>query len=101
MFGIDQNIIDMIRSEIMKSKDIKDILIFGSRAKGNYKKGSDIDITIKGKNISFELLTQFKTKFNQEMPIPYHVDIIHFESISNTDLIAHIRRVGVSILDPV
>jgi len=43
MFGIEKHIIDMILSEISKHKVIHDILIFGSRAKGNFQKGSDID----------------------------------------------------------
>ncbi len=97
MFGLETHIIDMIRSEILKSNDVTDIIIFGSRAKGNFKKGSDIDIAVKGKNLSFEIVTQLKTKFNQEMLIPYHVDIVHYESISNIDLANHIDRVGCSI----
>jgi len=80
-------------------KEICDIIIFGPRAKGNFKKGSDIDLAIKGKNISFELVAGLKTIFNQKMLIPYHVDLVHYESISNNDLINHIDRVGISIMD--
>jgi uncharacterized protein len=98
MFGIKKHILDMILSEICDHKEICDAIIFGSRAKGNYKKGSDIDIALKGENISFELVAGLKTKFNQEMPIPHHVDVIHYESISNKDLIDHIDRVGISIV---
>ena len=89
----------MILSEISDHKEICDVIIFGSRAKGNFKKGSDIDIALKGENISFELVAGLKTKFNQEMPIPHHVDLVHYESISNKDLIAHIDRVGISIVN--
>ena len=89
----------MILSEISDHKEICDAIIFGSRAKGNYKKGSDIDIALKGKNISFELVAGLKTKFNQEMPIPHHVDLVHYESISNQDLTDHIDRVGISIVN--
>lgn len=97
MFGIKNHIIEMILSEISKHKEICDIVIFGSRAKGNFKKGSDIDLAIKGKDVAFDLVTGLKTKFNQKMSIPYHVDIVHYESISNSDLIDHIDRVGVSL----
>ena len=90
---------EMILSELSHHKEICDVIIFGSRAKGNFKKGSDIDIALKGKNISFELVAGLKTKFNQEMPIPHHVDLVHYESISNKDLIAHIDRVGISIVN--
>lgn len=90
---------EMILSEISDHKEICDVIIFGSRAKGNFKKGSDIDIALKGENISFELVARLKSKFNQEMLIPHHVDLVHYESISNKDLIAHIDRVGISLVN--
>jgi len=62
----------MILSELSDHKEICDVIIFGSVA-------------------------GLKTKFNQEMPIPHHVDLVHYESISNKDLIDHIDRVGISI----
>ncbi|MBU2454394.1 MAG: nucleotidyltransferase domain-containing protein, partial [Proteobacteria bacterium] len=95
MFGIQKHIIKMILSEISSHKEVCDVIIFGSRAKGNFKKGSDIDLAIKGKNVSFELVAGLKTRFNQKLLIPYHVDLVHYESISNTDLIDHIDRVGI------
>lgn len=103
IFGAENHIIQMIRLELLKHQEIRDAVIFGSRAKGNYKKGSDIDIAIMGNLVSFDLVTRLKTGFNQKMAIPYHVDIVHYEEISNTDLIEHIDRVGISILrdDPV
>jgi predicted nucleotidyltransferase len=98
MFGIEKHIIKMILSEMSNHSEVCDIIIFGSRAKGNFKKGSDIDLAIKGKNISFELVAGLKTRFNQKLLIPYHVDIVHYESISNKDLIDHIDRIGISLL---
>ncbi|WP_363320910.1 nucleotidyltransferase domain-containing protein [Desulfobacula sp.] len=98
MFGIEKHIIKMILSEMSNHSEVCDIIIFGSRAKGNFKKGSDIDLAIKGKNISFELVAGLKTSFNQKLLIPYHVDIVHYESISNKDLIDHIDRIGISLL---
>ena len=97
MFGIEKHIIKMILSEISKHKEICDIILFGSRAKGNFKKGSDIDIALKGKDISFELMTRLKTEINQKMLIPYHVDLVHYETIANTDLIDHIDRIGIKL----
>jgi predicted nucleotidyltransferase len=76
-----------------------EVIIFGSRAKGNFRRGSDIDIALKGEHISFELVAGLQTRFNQEMPVPHHVDLVHYESISNQDLIDHIDRVGISIVN--
>ena len=99
MFGLENHIIHLIRNEILTHKNIQDIIVFGSRAKGNYQKGSDIDIALKGTDISFELIARLKAKFNQLMPIPYHVDIVRYEDVTNTDLTDHIDSVGISILD--
>jgi predicted nucleotidyltransferase len=99
MFGLEKHIIEMILSEISNHKEVCDVIIFGSRAKGNFKRGSDIDIAIKGKNVSFELVAGLKTIFNQKMRIPYHVDLVHYESITNHDLTDHIDRVGISIMN--
>lgn len=98
IFGIEKHIVQTIRDEILKHREVCDIIVFGSRAKGNFKWGSDIDIAIKGKDVSFELVTRLKTTFNQKMTIPYHVDIVHYNDISNMDLIRHIDRVGISIM---
>ncbi len=98
MFGVEDNIIDLIRIEISKYCTVEDIIIFGSRAKGNFKKGSDIDLAIKSDDITFENLNVLKAKINQEFPIPYQVDLINYKTISNDDLKNHINRVGISIL---
>jgi predicted nucleotidyltransferase len=88
----------MLLSEILNYPEITDVVIFGSRAKGTFRKGSDIDLAVKGENISFQLVNTLKTKFNQILSIPYHIDVVHYESISNADLIDHIDRVGISLL---
>lgn len=70
---------------------MKNLLFFGSRAKGNYKKGSDIDIAIIGneRKLSYQL--------NEEGNLPYFFDIINLEKITNKDLLVHINRVGKKI----
>ncbi len=50
--------------------------------------------------ILFITVLYVKTKFNQEMFIPHHVDIVHYDTISNKGLVDHINRVGISIFNP-
>ncbi len=94
MFGLKDNIINIIVNELSKFKEIKRALIFGSRAKKNYKQGSDIDIAIIGKDINYDIVIKLKTILNQESAIPHYVDIVHYNEISNPDLTEHIDRVG-------
>ena len=61
----------------LKYKEIDRVIIFGSRAKGSFKKGSDIDIAVKGSRINDDIITRLSRKLNQESLIPHHIDIIY------------------------
>jgi len=76
---------------------IKKVVIFGSWAMGNAKRGSDIDLALFGKNIDQQTLTSFQIALEEETTIPHFFDMLHFESLSNTDLINHILEHGVQI----
>jgi predicted nucleotidyltransferase len=74
--------------------EIEEMILFGSRAKGNFKKASDIDLAIKGKEITDTTVKQLSSRLNEELPLPYFFDVIDYKSINNTDLLKHINRVG-------
>ena len=99
MFGLKKETFSLIINEISNYKEIKEAVIFGSRAKGNYKTGSDIDIAIKGSEITQDIVDKLSTRLNQELPIPYFIDILHYENITSDDLIDHIDRVGFVFYD--
>ncbi|MEO8209426.1 MAG: nucleotidyltransferase domain-containing protein [bacterium] len=92
-FGLKENIIEQINSVFEKFPQIEEVVIYGSRAKGNYREGSDIDFTLKGKNLSHKLLNSISLKLD-ELFLPYVIDISNFNKISNGNLIEHINRVG-------
>ena len=94
MYGLKDSTLQIIIQEMQQHEEIQEAIIFGSRAKGTYQNGSDIDIAIKGPKISHQLLTSLSRKLNQETPIPHHVDIVYYDQITNQDLIEHIHRVG-------
>ena len=93
-FGLRQQDLDEIIRTLEKFPLVEEAIIFGSRAKGTFKKGSDIDIAIKGKGIDHELVASLSFLLNEESAMPYFFDIVHFEEISEKELIAHINRVG-------
>ncbi|MBM9614413.1 nucleotidyltransferase domain-containing protein [Desulfobulbus rhabdoformis] len=80
-----------------RDKAIKKVVLFGSWAMGNAKPGSDIDIALFGKNINKHTVASFQMALEEETTIPHFFDILHFESLSNTDLIKHIVEYGVQI----
>jgi len=77
--------------------EVKKVLLFGSRAKGVFHKGSDIDLAIDNSEISFETLRKIKNDF-EESSLPYRVDIIDIRTLKKKELTEHIKRVGKSIL---
>lgn len=53
LYGLSKETIDMIISKICENKKVEKIILFGSRAKGNFKKGSDVDIAVFSENLSY------------------------------------------------
>ena len=93
-FGLKDSDIKIIKEALKKFPEIEEALIFGSRAKGNQKKASDIDIAIKGNAVSHETILKIKDLLEEETTLPYFFDVVHYETISNVELKNHIDRVG-------
>lgn len=95
-FGLPPATLDKLNSVFAQHSAIDTVLIYGSRAKGNYRTGSDIDLTIKGSEISFAEFMQIENQIDDLM-LPYTVDLSQYKQLINIELIAHIDRVGVEI----
>lgn len=95
-FGLPVATLDKLKSVFARYNAIDAVLIYGSRAKGNYRVGSDIDLTIKGREIPFAEFMQIVDQIDDLM-LPYTVDLSQYRQLENAELIAHIDRVGVEI----
>ena len=93
-FGISHKSWRILLTTIKSFTEIECAIIFGSRAKGNFKKGSDIDIAIYGKNVDKTLALDLNAKLNEDVPSPYFYDIVAGDKLDDLDLIEHIKRVG-------
>lgn len=91
--GLSLATLEKLNSVFARHDAIDSVVIYGSRAKGNYRAGSDIDLTIKGSEISFAEFMQIEDQIDDLM-LPYTVDLSQYRLLENTDLIAHIDRVG-------
>ena len=94
-FGISAKSARLIRQVLTEFDTIDRVIIFGSRAKGNYHKGSDIDLAIYGKNLPRQTPLDLSAQLNERTPIPYFVDVLAPDFLDNSALIDHIQRVGV------
>ena len=86
-------ILDLLQSE----KAVEQAIVFGSRAKGNYRNGSDVDIALKGKNLDFRIVSHLSYLLNEETPLPYRFDLLNYQTLNNDALKEHIDRVGKEI----
>lgn len=93
-FGITDKSWLYLQETFLKYPEIYKVILFGSRAKGNYKKGSDIDLAVSGKNLNERLILDIKAFINEELPIPYHVDIVDYSTLNHAELKEHIDRAG-------
>lgn len=95
--GLTETDIKHLKAAIEQFPEIEDAAIFGSRAKGNYKKASDVDLAVKGRAVTPETIQKLNFLLNEELPLPYFFDVVHYESLENQLLVEHIDRVGKSI----
>lgn len=91
-FGLTQNTIDIIKNYFKSIPEIEKVKIYGSRALGTYRKGSDIDLALFG-NINSNLVTKISYEID-ELPTPYMFDITDYSTIGNEKLRAHIDEFG-------
>jgi predicted nucleotidyltransferase len=94
VFGLDFSTVSKIRGVLKNISKIDKAILYGSRAMGSYRSGSDIDLTFKGEKIGLNDLLQFESEIDDLMT-PYSFDVSVFSQIENQQLIGHIDRVGV------
>ena len=92
-FGLKEATINQIISVFSQYSQIHKVLLYGSRAKGNYRNGSDIDLTLIG-DVSYSQLSGIEDKID-DLFLPYSFDISIFSDVDNPDLVDHINRIGV------
>jgi predicted nucleotidyltransferase len=93
-YGLNKEIIRKITGVFAGHGKIDEVVLYGSRAKGNYSPGSDIDLTLKGDRIGLEQLNKIITELD-DLLLPYTFDLSIYSQIENVDLISHITRVGI------
>lgn len=97
MYGLLDRDLKYILEAISKYSEIEEVIIFGSRAMGNYKKGSDVDLALIGENVDRKIVRRLSDNLNEEYPLPYFFDVVSYKDISNEELIKHIDNLGKSI----
>ena len=93
MFGLKKTTIERIQKVFQQYPEIEKAFIYGSRAMGNYRPGSDIDLTLLGEQLNYAQFSKIETALDDLM-LPYSIDLSLFHHIDNQELIDHIHREG-------
>ena len=75
--------------------EIEQAILYSSRAKGNYRAGSDIDLCLLGDDLTVTELLRIENQLD-DLLLPYKIDLSLFHTLDNPELIKHIQRVGVA-----
>lgn len=97
-YGLLEKDIDSLVSIISANHKVDKIILFGSRAKGNFTAGSDIDLAIKGHLLNLNDILDFKIR-TDNLSLPYKIDLIIYDCIKEHDLISHLNRVGINLFE--
>jgi len=95
VFGLKPSVVHDMNSVFSMFTEVKQVVLYGSRAKGNFRRGSDIDLCLIGDGLNLPLLLKIENQLD-DLLLPYKIDLSIRDRIDNPELLAHIERVGVS-----
>ena len=97
-FGLSETTVEKICKVFAEFPAIEKAVLYGSRAKGNFREGSDIDLTLYGVELSKNLRSNVACALDDLM-LPYTIDLSVFDKLNHAELEEHIERVGVLFYD--
>jgi len=96
--GLSATTVERLQNTLLHSPEVEKAVLYGSLAKGKYRPGSDIDLTLCGSELNHTLLTQINNELD-DLFRPYQIDLSLMASLSHPDLLDHLRRVGVVLYE--
>lgn len=97
-FGLHSNIIEQIVAVLNRNDKTEKAVLFGSRAKGNFQTGSDVDIALYGNALNLDDILSLHTELDN-LDLPYQFDLVIYSRIQENALKEHIDRVGVVLFE--
>ncbi len=92
-FGLDNQTLEAFQSVFARYPQVEEVLIYGSRALGTHREGSDIDLCMKGRDLSEALRRRVWLELDA-LNTPYLVDLSVHHLLRDASLLAHVQRAG-------
>jgi predicted nucleotidyltransferase len=93
-YGLSTTTVERLQNTLLHYPEVEKAVLYGSRAMGTYRPGSDIDLTLCSDELNHTLLTQINNELD-DLLLPYQIDLSLMASLSHPALLDHIRSVGV------
>lgn len=94
--GLPSETLARINSVLARFPEVQRAVLFGSRAKGSHKPGSDIDLALSGSNLDWCLVGRIYDALDDQL-LPYTFSLIEHNAATDPEVAAHIARVGQEI----
>ena len=95
-FGLPDDVLPKLLAVLSSNRKVEQVSLYGSRAKGSARPGSDIDLCIDGDSLTLGDLDELESKID-DLLLPWRVDLAVRQQIDNPELLAHIERVGIRL----
>lgn len=96
--GLSERTVELVSRVFERHPEVQQAILFGSRAKGTFKSGSDIDLALFGAGLTQKSLNRLYEEFD-DLPIPYEFSLVIFDEIKDAEVLAHIKRVGAKFYE--
>ena len=97
-YGLSEKTLTGIIRVFYDYEALKRVILFGSRAKGNFREGSDIDLALVGKRLDMKTLRSLEIQLDDLM-LPYHIDLLIYHKIKEPALKQHIDTNGIILFE--
>jgi predicted nucleotidyltransferase len=97
-YGLSDQTLAEIRRVLSRAPAVQKAILYGSRAQGNYRAGSDVDLALVGPEVDDGVISQIADQF-EDGPLPYRFDLSLLHRIRHQALLDHIARVGIALYD--
>lgn len=97
-FGLKEQVIQDIVNVLKRYSEVESAILYGSRAMGNFRPGSDIDLTLTGQALTYQVVARIEDEID-DLLLPYLFDISILSHIDNPNLVDHLNRVGITFYE--
>lgn len=95
-FGLSEKTLQKMHAVFSQYPQVEEAILYGSRARGDYRNGSDIDLTLHGgEDLTHWILSKIATDLDDQL-LPYMIDLSIHKNIKDTGLLQQIAKVGVT-----